>query len=374
VTSELPAVPDPDQFHPDHADRLAADVIAWVEQTDDLDAITEAQARLAALEQYLARRDPLNLATMQAASRRTEARIGQLLGPASATNGRPLPRAVKVHHSRRSEFRLLAQHFDVWWPDGAGQSRAAVLRAIDEARHPRMKRWQRLQARDQTARQTVLAEQPADAHGVDWVMVNGPFQDRLAHLDAAVDVVVTDPPYARDAHYLWEDLAAFAARALRPGGVLLALTGKLFLPDVHSALSTHLTYGWEFAQLMPGPNSRIITRRIAQEWKPVLAFTRGSWPQWIDWHRDIVETKSHPSARSYGWEQDEAAMGELIAWLAPPGAVVCDPMAGVGTYGTAALKAGCRFIGCELDTSRAESCAARLADGDRETPGRPPAP
>jgi site-specific DNA-methyltransferase (adenine-specific) len=78
----------------------------------------------------------------------------------------------------------------------------------------------------------------------------------------------------------------------------------------------------------------------------------------MGWQPDLLEQRSSKSA--YEWEQGPEPMRELLEWLAPPGALVCDPMAGVGTYGVAALKAGCRFLGCELDTGRAGTSAERL--------------
>jgi hypothetical protein len=354
----LPAIPEPWAYRSEIADDLAARVIAWVETADDLAVVDEVRARVAAVEEYVARRDPDRLVVMQRASRRMEARIGQLLGP--AITGRPKTLlASDVSRPDRARFRLLAEYLDSWWPGEAGQSRRALLRTIDEIRGPRTKRWQRLQARDQSARAATLADQPADHRGADWSIVNGRFQDRLTDFDGTVDVVVTDPPYNRDALPLWADLGEWAAKALRPGGVLLGLSGQILLPEVVAALEPRLTYGWLFAVTLPGANSRIITRRIAQEWKPILAYSRGPWPQWMGWQPDLLEQRSSRSA--YEWEQGPEPMRELLEWLAPPGALVCDPMAGVGTYGVAALKAGCRFLGCELDTGRAGTSAERLA-------------
>jgi hypothetical protein len=360
----VPAVPDPARFVPARAEKIAADVVAWVEQADDLEAIAEAHARLLALEEYLVRRDSDQAGPIQAAARRSEARIGQLLGTTTQGQRHDLtsPHAVKLHGTRRQEFRAMAEYLGRWWPDEARQSRAAVLRVVETAKGGKAKRWRELEARDKAARAAVLAEQPADARGDQWAVLNGRFQDRLAHLDGSVDVVVTDPPYARDALELWADLAVFASRALRPGGVLLGLTGQILFPQVLEALDAHLTYGWTFAVTLPGANSRVITRRVAQEWKPIVAYAHGSWPQWMGWHGDLLTQHAGPYDRVYEWEQDPDPMRELVEWLAPPGALVCDPMVGVGTYGLAALKAGCRFIGCELDTERATTAATRLTE------------
>lgn len=60
--------------------------------------------------------------------------------------------------------------------------------------------------------------------------------------DASVDLVYTDPPYTKDAMPIWSDLLSFAARVLKPQGMLMAYTGKMCLPEAIERLSEHLRY------------------------------------------------------------------------------------------------------------------------------------
>jgi site-specific DNA-methyltransferase (adenine-specific) len=222
-------------------------------------------------------------------------------------------------------------------------------------------RRRRAQAADRSARHIDAATELADEAGERWQLLAGDMRDRLVDLpDASVDMIVTDPPYSREALPLWTALAEHAARLLVPGGVLVALTGKIMLDEVIARLAEHLSWGWCYVQPLPGPSSRILARHVGQEYKPWLAFTRGAWPSGrIDWHGDMLH--GVPKMKDlYGWQQSEAPAGELIVRLSTDDALVLDPFAGSGSYGVAALLAGRRFVGVEIDVERAEITARRL--------------
>jgi len=206
---------------------------------------------------------------------------------------------------------------------------------------------------DTEARQTVAIPDVADATGEGWSLYAGDFSKRLMELEpGSVTLIVTDPPYPAENLPLWRDLAECAKRVLCPGGVLLGLTGQIFLPDVMRYLGEFLDYGWTYAQPLPGSHSRILGRHITQAWKPWLAYSNGPWPSGrTDWHDDLL-TPGTRSKDKYHWQQDPAPVADLIDKLAPPGSIVCDPFSGTGAYGALCLRMGRRFIGCELDAGR----------------------
>jgi hypothetical protein len=99
------AIPDPRAIHPKDAVALERQFASFIAQVDDVDEAEELRRRAAALEAYLQGTEGHPYA--QGIARRTEARIGQLLGP--ATQGkRTSPHADKLHAQRASEFRDLA--------------------------------------------------------------------------------------------------------------------------------------------------------------------------------------------------------------------------------------------------------------------------
>lgn len=205
---------------------------------------------------------------------------------------------------------------------------------------------------------------PAQGHAEDvererlrlW---HGDFRDRLTELDAGtVDLIVTDPPYPKDDLPLYSDLGKTAASLLGPRGILFVWTGQIFLPEVIDRLREHLTYGWTFALQLPGSGSRIMGRHIIQAWKPVLAFTVGTWPSG-EWGDDWLVSPAREKT-DYDWQQNGAPAQRLIERYSAPDALIVDPFLGVGSFGAATLAAGRRFVGVELDAGRFEQANERL--------------
>jgi DNA modification methylase len=82
-----------------------------------------------------------------------------------------------------------------------------------------------------------------------------------------------------------------------------------------------------------------------------------------------------PTGASAGTEHEAAFPLELplrcIQSASAPGSVVCDPFAGIGTTGAAALTTGRRFIGCDLNTAYVEIARTRcanIAEGNAPAP------
>jgi site-specific DNA-methyltransferase (adenine-specific) len=75
----------------------------------------------------------------------------------------------------------------------------------------------------------------------------------------SVDLIVTDPPYEAAGIPLYRDLSAFAARTLKPGGLLFAYAGNLFLDQIFDALRSELNYVVAIIFCRP-PGSRRSTR------------------------------------------------------------------------------------------------------------------
>jgi 16S rRNA G966 N2-methylase RsmD len=238
-------------------------------------------------------------------------------------------------------------------PDLAKKVKTGEL-ALDAAEKQAKRR--QAQQQEQAAREIMLeSELSADAEGGHWRLLHGDFRQRLADLpDGCIDLIVTDPPYPAEFLPLWADLAEHAHRLLSDQGILVALTGQVFLDRVIGHLSGHLNYAWCYVQPLPGANSRIMGQHILQTWKPWLAYTKGTWPAGrIDWHPDTLD----PSTRNkdqYRWAQGAEPAEYLITELCPPGGTVVDPFAGSGAFGKAALALGRRFIGADLDPESAK--------------------
>lgn len=174
----------------------------------------------------------------------------------------------------------------------------------------------------------------------------------------SVDVVFTDPPYPREYLHTWSELGQLAASALRPGGVLTAVSGQSWLPDVFGALDVPgLEYRWTSALRMPGSHVQIWPRHVFTQWKPVLVFQRaGGSPRWL---KDVFDAPPRQGQADafHTWGQSPDAMDVLAAALLQPGDRVLDPFAGGGETALAAWRLGCHVAAFDA----APDVAVRLA-------------
>lgn len=202
---------------------------------------------------------------------------------------------------------------------------------------------------------------PAISLAADAPVRHGDFRDVLGDLaDGSVDLILTEPPYPKEDLPLYSDLGKIAARLLNDRGILFCWTGQLFLPEVLERLGEHLTYGWTFCLDLPGSGSRIMGRHIIQSWKPVVAFTTGTWPSG-EWGDDKLISPALDKGL-YEWQQNAEPARRLITRYSRPNALVVDPFCGVGSFGVAARQEGRQFIGVELDAQRAATAAERVTE------------
>jgi len=185
----------------------------------------------------------------------------------------------------------------------------------------------------------------------------GDFREVLADLpDRSVDIILTDPPYTQEYLPLWDDLGAFAARVLKPTGVLLAYSGQLHLPQVIAMLTQHLRWWWMCAIRHAGASGYIVAggRRIINDWKPLLILTPRDAPPLNAQFNDLIEGGGRQK-ELHNWEQSTDEAVRILQTFGNPDALVVDPFAGSGSFGRAALQAGMRFIGAEILDPEGES-------------------
>jgi len=183
----------------------------------------------------------------------------------------------------------------------------------------------------------------------------GDFREVLSDIpDHSVDIILTDPPYPQEYLPLWDDLGAFAARVLKPTGVLLAYSGQLHLPQVLAMLTKHLRWWWMCAIQHTGASGYVVAggRRVINLWKPLLVLAPKDAP--LSTHfRDFIEGGGRQK-ELHNWEQSTDEAVRILQMFGHPNALVVDPFAGSGSFGRAALQAGMRFIGAEILTTEGE--------------------
>lgn len=201
---------------------------------------------------------------------------------------------------------------------------------------------------------------PAEVFAGNVALLQGDFRERGQEIaPESVDLIFTDPPYPREFLPLWSDLSAFAARVLKPNGMLIVYTGALDLPEVIGRLSERMTYWWCGAIVMPGAHSRVHPRQIVQGVKPLLFYVKpgGAPDAWIE---DSYQSEGEQK-QAHEWQQSLGAALYYIEKLTPASGVVVDPFLGGGTTGVAAKRLGRQFVGMEVDPVAFSTAQERIA-------------
>lgn len=178
----------------------------------------------------------------------------------------------------------------------------------------------------------------------------------------SIDHIITDPPYPQEYLSLFGDLARGAAHVLKPGGLLLCMSGQSWLPRVFAELSSaSLNYVWTLDYLTPAENVQIFPRRVLTSWKPILMYCQGEYQG--DWYSDIVRPEADDKEH-HDWGQAISGFRDLMRRFVLPGQSVCDPFLGGGTTAVVALEMGASFLGFDVDPDALLTTQARLADAD----------
>ena len=180
--------------------------------------------------------------------------------------------------------------------------------------------------------------------------------------EKSIDAIITDPPYPQDCLPLWDDLGRFAKRHLKVGGVLLAMTGSLYLPQIIEMLGNHLTYQWVLACVLPGQHSEVHAAWVNnQMWKMVLVYRNGG--DLVNIGSDLFENDKRDKD-FHEWGQGVGGYVWQVEHLTKPNDLICDPFLGGGTTGLATVNSLRRFIGFDIDEDKVAIAKSRLAGMD----------
>ncbi len=176
-----------------------------------------------------------------------------------------------------------------------------------------------------------------------------------------VDAIITDPPYiTSDAVELHSAVADLAVDVLRPGGALVVMSWQPLLAEVLGAMRRpELEYRWTLAWTFDLVNANTPNHQYGfyDRWKPLLVFYK--LPAAKPYCDDIIRSGGHEKAL-HPWQQGLDGFEKLVRFFSRLDELVCDPFAGSGTTGVAALRLGRRFIGCDVDADAVHIARARL--------------
>jgi hypothetical protein len=156
-------------------------------------------------------------------------------------------------------------------------------------------------------------------------------------------------------------LGRVASDALKPGGLLIAYSGKYHLPDVYETLTEELEYFWQCVVVHGGAGARVWQRNVRTNYKPVVVFANPPLQELDDLGHDVIEGAGREK-EDHEWQQATGEAVELIKQLTEPNDLILDPMCGSGTTGVAALEQGRRVHLIDRDEDAVETARERCAD------------
>jgi hypothetical protein len=186
----------------------------------------------------------------------------------------------------------------------------------------------------------------------------------------SVDIIVTDPPYHEQFIPAFGQLARGAAHVLKPGGLLLCISGTAWLPRVFAELEGKgLTYHWTLSYLCGGNVARVFPRCATPCWNPTLLYSKGAYDG--PTFSDVVRSSEGNDHSHHEWGQSISGMTDLMRRFVVPGMVVVDPFLGGGSTAVVALELGATVPGLRcgpIRDRRHESAASRLTALSRTSP------
>jgi site-specific DNA-methyltransferase (adenine-specific) len=203
----------------------------------------------------------------------------------------------------------------------------------------------------------------------------GDFRELGAKIpDDSIEGLDTDPPYDKASIDLYAESAMLAMRVLKPGGLYIAYTGKMYLPQVYAALEkSGLEFVWQCAITHNTGHNITWPRRMISGYKPILVYRKPGGPP-IDWSPILdVCSEGKQEQNLHPWQQALAESEYFMKKLFAPGSTVLDPMMGSGTTLVAAMNCGMNAIGFEQDPVTFETAKKRIEDhfASLATPVRP---
>ena len=151
---------------------------------------------------------------------------------------------------------------------------------------------------------------------------------------ASVDAIVTFPSTDPRLHDRLEELADFAAHALKPEGVMAVLTSGVHLPSVVERLN-HPELKWqvEFDYRPPAPSLYGRPLNLPLRRFPLLVYGRRRYR--LQRGDDVIEVPGTEdgASDSNGVRRLDVGLAMIIERLTQPGNLVCDPPGQPGARG-----------------------------------------
>ncbi|MDP9288965.1 MAG: hypothetical protein M3P08_12310 [Thermoproteota archaeon] len=136
--------------------------------------------------------------------------------------------------------------------------------------------------------------------------------------DKCIDLIFTDPPYAKKDVDLFTGLGELAYQKLREGGNLVTYCGTGNLLEAGNRVSSAgLKYVWTIPIILTGLSAAVHLVKINVKYKPLLWFAKGDKPN--------IFVSKPPEKILHEWEQSAVEAEFIISKLTLPNQLVLDP-------------------------------------------------
>lgn len=181
----------------------------------------------------------------------------------------------------------------------------------------------------------------------------------------SIDLILTDPPYPLEFIDLWDGLRVFAEKYLKPSGFLVAYSGEINLPEVFKRMEGDLVYYWTYCLYHTGGTKLIRPRNLMNRWKPILIYQKHPYKVTEITYQDYIISEQREKTE-HEWQQSESGCQKLIEIFSKEGDLVCDPMAGSGTFPVVAYRMKRKPLAIEIDEYYYKLTKKRLYDETRK--------
>ena len=234
----------------------------------------------------------------------------------------------------------------------------SVSAAVEEIKKDKNQKYQEKESQLKDTSKIVI-DNIVDRYSLyNYDLLNAPVKDN------SLDAIITDPPYTYEFINCWKSLAEFATKKLKDGGILIAMSGQSYLPEVYSNMNIEgLNYYWTCCiQMTVSPN--LYQKRLQTQWKPLLFYVKGNYNRthlksdvFNPIYSDTIEGQKY-----HKWGQGLNLMRNIIERFTYTNELICDPFAGGNTTIMAGLELKRRMIGIEINEVVYNDAKKRLED------------
>ncbi len=178
--------------------------------------------------------------------------------------------------------------------------------------------------------------------------------------DESVDLIFTDPPYAKEYLNLYNWLGEMASKKLAPDGFILTYCGNYWMHEGINRILPFMDYFFTYVEVNNGNSTILWPRRTIVRYKPILCFRKYGSKALPQTNVLGVWAAGGTDKRFHKWGQSETTAKYYIDCFSRPGDVILDPFVGGGTAAAVSKKLGRNYIAFEVDELAADIARGRM--------------